>query len=139
MQCRFVMNLPNCADAIAEYYHRREAMAAAEAANVPLLAAPTNWSALICIRDCRDRFSSRQRAAGRTLETTYDAIVGRRVSGLDLGISELTNLMGPLEARRAAFHRWRRENRQERSGLAVLRQPRAATRATRSNDLQNLL
>ncbi|WP_311272201.1 MULTISPECIES: DnaB-like helicase C-terminal domain-containing protein [unclassified Rhizobium] len=105
-----VVNVPDYADAVTEYYHRREAMAAGEEAGIAATRAADELEFIDRIRDCRDRFSaiitgietrnepqeSFNDAVDRTFETTGDAIAGRRVSGLDLGIPELTNLMGPL-------------------------------------------
>lgn len=105
-----IVNVPDFADAITEYHHRRQAIAVGSDASAAATRAADELEFIDQIRDCRERLSaiisdiearnepqeSFFDAVDRTLGVTSDAIAGRRVSGLDLGIPELTNLMGPL-------------------------------------------
>ncbi|NSY48476.1 DnaB-like helicase C-terminal domain-containing protein [Agrobacterium tumefaciens] len=105
-----IINTPDYADAVTEYYHRREAISVGENARSAATRAADELEFIDQITDCRNRFSaiitdiqarnepqeSFLDAVDRTLGVTSDAIAGRRVAGLDLGIPELTHLMGPL-------------------------------------------
>lgn len=105
-----IVNTPDYADAVTEYYHRREAIAVGDDASTAATRAADELEFIDQIKDCRQRLSaiitdiearnepqeSFLDAVDRTLGVTSDAIAGRRVAGLDLGIPELTNLMGPL-------------------------------------------
>jgi replicative DNA helicase len=103
-------NVLDFADAITGYYHRRQAMSVGDDAHDAGIKAEDELQFIDRIKECRDKLTaivtdihlrnepqeSFGDAVDRTLDITADAISGRHVAGLDLGIPELSQLMGPL-------------------------------------------
>lgn len=105
-----ISGVPGFADAITEYHHRREAMSAGEDASIAGVKAKDELDFVEKIKSCRDRLTGiinsiqarndPEQTFAEAVDATFDkageAMAGRKVSGLDLGIPEITSLIGPL-------------------------------------------
>ncbi len=103
-----VVNLPDYADAITDFHHRREAMIVGEDAQVAGTAAADELSFIKQIMQCRDRLTAivtsiSERndpqenfsdAVDGSLDRTCDAQQGKLAVGIDPGIPEITALTG---------------------------------------------
>lgn len=104
-----VINAPDYAMAITDYYNRREAMVIADDAYIAGARAQDELEFIDRIRDCRNRLNaivatiesrnepkdSFSDSIDQTLDTTGEAMAGRSAIGLDPGIPELYSLTGP--------------------------------------------
>lgn len=103
-----IVNVPDYADAITDFYHRREAMIVGEDAQVAGINAADELSFITQIKECRDRLtsivasiSSRNEpqdsfsdAVDNSFDKTCDAQAGRTEVGIDPGIAEISALTG---------------------------------------------
>lgn len=111
MEAVNVMNVPDFADAITGYYHRREAMTIADEAYFAGARAQDELDFIDRINECRERLTAivtsvHERNApsesfndvvDATLDMTGEAMSGRETIGLDPGIPELMQLTGPWQ------------------------------------------
>lgn len=103
-----VVNVPDYADAITDFYHRRQAITVGEDAQTIAIRAEDELQFLESIRECRARLTaiitdiearnepeeSFNEAIDGTLDRTADAMSGKALEGLDPGIPEVKSLTG---------------------------------------------
>lgn len=111
MEAVNVINVPDFADAITGYYNRREAMAIANDAYVAGIGAQDELEFVDRITECRERLTAivssiQERNSptesfidriDHTLDMTAEAMSGKDLVGLDPGIPELMQLIGPVQ------------------------------------------
>lgn len=108
MEAVNIVNVPDYADAITGYYHRREAIIIADDAYLAGAKAQDELEFMERITECRERLTAIvtsiqerneptenfQDVIDKTLDLTADAMGGRDMTGIDPGIEELTSLTG---------------------------------------------
>jgi len=106
-----ISSVAGLADAVTGFYHRRQAMTVGDDAHSVAVRAQDELEFIDQIKDCRDRLTAivtsieaRNEPVGsftddidRTLDQTAEAMSGREPMGIDLGIPELTQLIGPIQ------------------------------------------
>lgn len=104
-------SVSSLADAVSGFYYRREAMSVGGDAHTIAVRAQDELEFIDRIKECRDRFTAIVASIesrndpehnfrddiDRTLDQTAEAMSGREPIGIDLGIPELTQLIGPLQ------------------------------------------
>lgn len=106
-----ILSVPDYADAVTEYYHRREAITVGSDAQLAGSRAEDELQFLDQIKECRQRLTaivtsieSRndpqetfEQSVDNSLERTSDALQGIGPLGIDPGIPEVTALTGPWQ------------------------------------------
>lgn len=106
-----IVHVPNYADAITDFFHRRQALVVGSDAQFAATRAQDDLDFIDRIKECRERLTaivasieSRNEpkadfrdSIDETLDFTAEAMAGREPAGLDPGIPELMGLTGPWQ------------------------------------------
>ncbi|WP_157948992.1 DnaB-like helicase C-terminal domain-containing protein [Neorhizobium huautlense] len=106
-----IQGVPDFADAITGYFHRREAMSIGDDAHLAGVKAEDELEFIDRIKECRDKLTAIVSAiesrndpqdsfadmVDDTLDRTNDAVRGATPVGIDPGIPEITTLTGPWQ------------------------------------------
>jgi replicative DNA helicase len=106
-----IMNVPDFADAVTDYFHRRQSIIIGEDAQAAGSSAQDELQFLDQVKECRERLTAIitsiearnepqetfRDAVDHTTTSTADAMGGRTVIGIDPGIPELVGLTGPWQ------------------------------------------